>query len=296
MLSNSTENLSTRGVTKSYKGRKVVGGVDLDIGRGEIVGLLGPNGAGKTTTFYTIVGLVRPDSGQVMLGDRDITLLPMFERSRAGLSYLPQEASVFRKLSVEDNILAILEILPEFKGKRSQQKERLDQLIEELNLQKGIGQLPEHEPPKLVWESIEVNLVKHAENAKPRLFWRKRWSTAASFLLLIGASWWAMNQAKTTESFQYAQETIDVQLLEADWDEDGEALAQIEAICKAKAYTCALPEFRQLEQELEELNEAKSDLKQAIEDFGKDTQLIAQLSEVELERTTILKKMMANIL
>ena len=166
----------------------------------------------------------------------------------------------------------------------------------ELNLQKGIGQLPEHEPPKLVWESIEANLVKHAESAKPRLFWRKRWSIAASFLLLIGASWWVMNQAKTTESFQYAQETIDVQLLEADWDEDGEALAQIEAICKAKAYTCALPEFQQLEQELEELNEAKSDLKQAIEDFGKDTQLIAQLSEVELERTTILKKMMANIL
>ncbi len=136
MSSSSSENLSTRGVTKSYKGRKVVGGVDLDIGRGEIVGLLGPNGAGKTTTFYTIVGLVRPDSGQVMLGNRDITLLPMFERARAGLSYLPQEASVFRKLSVEDNILAILEILPEFKGKRSDQKERLDQLIEELNLQK----------------------------------------------------------------------------------------------------------------------------------------------------------------
>jgi len=131
-----TETLSTRGITKSYKGRKVVGGVDLDIGQGEIVGLLGPNGAGKTTTFYTIVGLVRPDTGRVLLGEKDITLLPMFERARAGLSYLPQEPSVFRKLSVEDNILAILEILPEFKGKRAAQKERLQQLIEELNLQK----------------------------------------------------------------------------------------------------------------------------------------------------------------
>ncbi|MFK7978823.1 MAG: hypothetical protein AB8G86_02475 [Saprospiraceae bacterium] len=167
----------------------------------------------------------------------------------------------------------------------------------ELDLQKEVSQLPTHQPPKLVWESIEANLVNDASSVKqPRLFWLKRLSIAASFLLLIGASWWIINQATTTESFQYAQETIDVQLLEADWDEDGEALAQIEAICKAKIYTCALPEFQQLEQELEELNEAKSDLKQAIDDFGKDTQLIAQLSEVELERTTILKKMMANIL
>lgn len=166
----------------------------------------------------------------------------------------------------------------------------------ELNLRKGVRQLPEHQPPTLVWEGIEANLVKNTGSVKSRLFWLKRLSIAASFLLLIGASWWISNQRTTAESFQYAQETIDLQLLEADWDEDEEALAQIEAICKAKTYTCALPEFQQLEQELEELNEAKLDLKQAIDDFGKDTQLIAQLSEVELERTTILKKMMANIL
>jgi len=150
-------------------------------------------------------------------------------------------------------------------------------LDKELNLQKGLQQLPEHQPSELVWETIGLSI-------------------AASFLLLIGITWWRLNQIGMTQQFQYAQETIDVQLLEADWDEDGEALAQIEAICKAKAYTCALPEFQELEQELAELNEAKSDLKQAIDNFGKDTQLIAKLSEVELERTTVLKKMIANIL
>jgi len=179
-------------------------------------------------------------------------------------------------------------------------------LDKELNLQKGVHQLPKHQPPDLVWETIELNLVESASipiaigtisgSTRSRLFWLKKLSIAASFLLLIGISWWAMNQSTVTKQFQYTKETIDATLLEADWDEDGEALAQIEAICKAKIYTCALPEFQQLEQELAELNEAKSDLKQAIDNFGKDTQLIAKLSEVELERTTILKKMMANIL
>jgi len=175
-------------------------------------------------------------------------------------------------------------------------------LDKELNLQKGLQQLPEHQPSELVWETIESNLAENASrtwssgSTQHRLFWLKRLSIAASFLLLIGIVWWRLNQTGTTQQFQYAEETIDVQLLEADWDEDGEALAQIEAICKAKAYTCALPEFQQLEEELAELNEAKSDLKQAINNFGKDTQLIAKLSEVELERTTVLKKMIANIL
>src|SRR3984885_9925827 len=104
--------LTTVDVTKSYKGRKVVHDVSLAVGQGEVVGLLGPNGAGKTTTFYMIVGLTRPDSGSVLLGEHDITDLPMYLRAQNGISYLPQEASVFRKLTVESNIMAILETLP----------------------------------------------------------------------------------------------------------------------------------------------------------------------------------------
>src|SRR2546425_8534190 len=104
--------LMTVDVTKSYKGRKVVQGVSLSVAQGEVVGLLGPNGAGKTTTFYMIVGLTRPDSGSVLLGEHDITNLPMYLRAKNGISYLPQEASVFRKLTVEANIMAILETLP----------------------------------------------------------------------------------------------------------------------------------------------------------------------------------------
>src|ERR1700741_4073390 len=99
-------------LSKSYRGRKVVDNVELEIGQGEVVGLLGPNGAGKTTTFYMIVGLTRPDSGSVLLGEHDITNLPMYLRAKNGISYLPQEASVFRKLTVEANIMAILETLP----------------------------------------------------------------------------------------------------------------------------------------------------------------------------------------
>jgi lipopolysaccharide export system ATP-binding protein len=103
--------LHARSLTKSYGRRTVVKQVDLHIRRGEVVGLLGPNGAGKTTTFYMVVGLARPDSGHVFLGDEDITPLPMYMRARAGIGYLPQEASVFRKLTTEENVLAILETL-----------------------------------------------------------------------------------------------------------------------------------------------------------------------------------------
>src|SRR6266513_3646331 len=99
-------------LSKSYRGRKVVDNVELEIGQGEVVGLLGPNGAGKTTTFYIIVGLTQPDSGTVRLGEHDITDLPMYLRAKNGIGYLPQEASVFRKLTVEANLLAILETLP----------------------------------------------------------------------------------------------------------------------------------------------------------------------------------------
>ncbi len=103
--------LAVRGLAKSFKKRKVVDGVSIHIEPGEIVGLLGPNGAGKTTTFYMIVGLVSPDAGTVALGDDDITSLPMYERARRGISYLPQEPSVFRKLTVEDNVRSMIEFL-----------------------------------------------------------------------------------------------------------------------------------------------------------------------------------------
>ncbi len=103
--------LSAEGLVKAYGGRTVVSQVSLDVSGGEIVGLLGPNGAGKTTTFCIVVGLVRPDAGVVRLGDDDLTELPMYLRARAGISYLPQEPSVFRKMTVEENLLAILETL-----------------------------------------------------------------------------------------------------------------------------------------------------------------------------------------
>src|SRR2546430_454213 len=126
------QTLSTDEIGKSYRGRRVVNGVSLHIKQGEVVGLLGPNGAGKTTTFYMIVGLIPPDSGRVLVNDRDVTSVPMYLRARTfGISYLPQEPSVFRKLSVEDNILAVLEAQQlSWENRRT----RTEKLIEQLNL------------------------------------------------------------------------------------------------------------------------------------------------------------------
>lgn len=123
--------LYTTEIKKTYKGRHVVKGVSIEVNQGEIVGLLGPNGAGKTTSFYMIVGLVKPDSGQVFLEEEEITNLPMYKRSQLGIGYLPQEISVFRKLSVEDNIMAILEMTDLTKEQRN---ERLEQLLTEFSL------------------------------------------------------------------------------------------------------------------------------------------------------------------
>jgi lipopolysaccharide export system ATP-binding protein len=121
--------LQARALTKSYGRRVVVHHVNLEICTGEVVGLLGPNGAGKTTTFYMVVGLARPDSGQVFLGEDDITALPMYQRARAGIGYLPQEASVFRKLTTEQNVLAILETLGlDAAEQRARARELLDEL------------------------------------------------------------------------------------------------------------------------------------------------------------------------
>lgn len=124
-------NLYTENIFKSYKGKAVVQDVSIQLKQGEIVGLLGPNGAGKTTSFYMIVGLVRPDSGKVFLNDTEITHLPMYKRAQMGLGYLPQEISVFRKLSVEDNIMAILEMTSKSSAER---KHRLEELLDEFNL------------------------------------------------------------------------------------------------------------------------------------------------------------------
>ena len=123
--------LYTTNIRKTYKGRNVVNGVSVEVNQGEIVGLLGPNGAGKTTSFYMIVGLVRPDEGKVFLDEQEITSLPMYKRAQLGIGYLPQEVSVFRKLSVEDNIMAILEMTNLNKKER---EEKLEKLLSEFHL------------------------------------------------------------------------------------------------------------------------------------------------------------------
>lgn len=125
--------IRTEGLTKKYKSRTVVNDVSVNFHQGEIVGLLGPNGAGKTTSFYMIVGLIKPYAGKIFLNEQDITELPMYKRAQMGIAYLPQEASVFRQLTVEDNIKAILQ----FSGKsKEEQRDKLESLIAEFNIQK----------------------------------------------------------------------------------------------------------------------------------------------------------------
>jgi lipopolysaccharide export system ATP-binding protein len=123
--------LQSKNLVKIYKGRAVVNDVSFQVGQGEIVGLLGPNGAGKTTSFYMTVGLIAPDKGKIFLGEQEITQQPMYKRAKLGVGYLPQEASVFRHLSVEDNILAVLQMT---KLSKPEQKKRQEQLLEEFGL------------------------------------------------------------------------------------------------------------------------------------------------------------------
>ena len=125
--------LSTEGLQKRYKGTTVVKGVDINVETGEVVGLLGPNGAGKTTCFYMIVGLVRPGKGNIWLDDVEITGMAMHRRARLGIGYLPQEPSVFRKLTVEENIMAVLEVQPDLS--EAECHERVDNLLEEFNIE-----------------------------------------------------------------------------------------------------------------------------------------------------------------
>src|SRR4051794_9441220 len=128
---NKVGKLETKHISKSYRKRRVVDDVTVYVQQGEVVGLLGPNGAGKTTSFYMIVGLISPVSGRIMVDDQVITELPMYQRARRGISYLPQEASVFRKLTVEENLLAILETLP---LRARERRENMERLIEQLGL------------------------------------------------------------------------------------------------------------------------------------------------------------------
>ena len=152
-------------LVKSYSGRRVVNSVNLQVRSGEVVGLLGPNGAGKTTTFYMTIGLVRPDAGNILLDDEDITELPMYQRARKGLGYLPQETSIFRKLTVRQNLLAILEILP---LSRAEREHRAEMLLEEL----GIKHL----------EKQKANVLSGGE--KRRLEISRALATNPSFMLL----------------------------------------------------------------------------------------------------------------
>jgi lipopolysaccharide export system ATP-binding protein len=131
LASNGAPVLRSENVLKIYKKRRVVNGITISVKAGEIVGLLGPNGAGKTTTFYMITGLIRPNSGYIFIDNKNITRLPMYKRARLGIGYLPQEPSIFRKLSVEQNIMAILETLP---ISRKERKARLEQLLEDLDV------------------------------------------------------------------------------------------------------------------------------------------------------------------
>ncbi len=125
--------IAAENLVKQYKGRRVVDGVSFDLNQGEIVGLLGPNGAGKTTTFYMMTGLVRPNSGSVRFDEKEVTRLPMYKRARAGIGYLPQESSVFRRLSVEDNIRLVMEM---HGSSRQEIREKTDDLVAELHIDK----------------------------------------------------------------------------------------------------------------------------------------------------------------
>lgn len=129
--SSDKDNLRAENLVKVYRKRKVVNGVSIEVRPGEIVGLLGPNGAGKTTTFYMIIGFVRPNSGKVLIGEQELTSLPMYKRAQKGIGYLSQEPSVFRKLTVEENIMAILEMQ---KISKRERKEKLKSLLEELGI------------------------------------------------------------------------------------------------------------------------------------------------------------------
>lgn len=157
--------LYLKDLAKTYAGRRVVNSVSAQIKSGEVVGLLGPNGAGKTTTFYMTIGLVRPDEGKIMLDDEDITDFPMYQRARKGIGYLPQETSIFRKLTVKQNIMAILEILP-LSG--SEREHRVEMLLEEL----GIKHL----------EKQKANVLSGGE--KRRLEISRALATNPSFILL----------------------------------------------------------------------------------------------------------------
>lgn len=155
--------LSTKNLVKKYRNRAVVNNVSVHVEQGEIVGLLGPNGAGKTTTFYMCVGLVKPNDGQVFLGDQDITKLPVYKRAQLGLGYLAQEASVFRKMSVENNILSVLEMT---KLSHKEQQMRLEELLEEF----GLGYIRKNKGDELSGGERRRTEIARALAINPKFF------------------------------------------------------------------------------------------------------------------------------
>lgn len=161
-----------------------------------------------------------------------------------------------------------------------------------LTLREGLQSLPTYQPPEVIWENLNADLPV----ASPKIFWWKKLSIAAGILFLIGMFWWYKLAAVTEPIVHYTEELIDHQLLVPDWDEDDSILLQIEEICRTQNYACKETEFSVLAEELQELNAAKSSLKEAISSYGKDTELITQLAKIELERTAVLNKMIANIL
>jgi lipopolysaccharide export system ATP-binding protein len=137
--STSGATLTARGLRKVYRGRAVVDEVDLTLNQGEVVGLLGPNGAGKTTSFYMIVGFITPDAGHVFIDERDISRLPMYKRARLGIGYLPQESSIFRQLTVEDNVMAVLQSLKMSRGERNRRRDELLEMMGVTHIRRNKG-------------------------------------------------------------------------------------------------------------------------------------------------------------
>jgi len=187
----------------------------------------------------------------------------------------------------KNNLAKAIKQLPSYKPR----EEVWDSIERQLVLQRGIRRLPTYNPTEEIWQKIEVALPAKRFNIRWKLF-----SIAATILLVIGWNWWSYLAGQTVSNISYAEEVINPQLLVKDWEEEEVILNQIEAYCQIQKSACIDQEFKDLEMELQELTAAKTVLEEAINNYGKDLEIIAQLSKIELERTVLLKKMMSNIL